>query len=99
MENYKKFYDSVYARDNPPIESHGWIQWKGTRVCMDITCVCGKHSHLDEDFTYFFECACGKKYAVGQNIKLIELTKEEITLHGRPIDFKKDSNIQEEWNE
>jgi len=23
---------------------HGWVQWKGTDVCMDVHCACG---HID----------------------------------------------------
>jgi hypothetical protein len=29
---------------------HGWIQWKGTNVCMDVYCACGHHSHIDAKF-------------------------------------------------
>lgn len=25
----------------------GFIQWKGTDVCMDVYCKCGYHSHID----------------------------------------------------
>lgn len=72
-------YDSIYSRDNPRTESGGWIQWKGTDVCMDIHCRCGATCHFDGDFFYTFKCKmCGQVYAVGQNIKMIHLTKEEI---------------------
>lgn len=80
------FYNSVYSQDNPEGEAHGWIQWKGTNVCMDIHCKCGHHGHIDADFFYGYECpACHTKYAVGQNVKLIQLNKEQIehqTEHG-----------------
>lgn len=57
---------------------HGWIQWKGTDVCMDIRCACGKHSHLDTDFAYFFRCSgCGEIYDVSSYVKLTPLTPEE----------------------
>lgn len=69
----------IYSRDNPEGESHGWIQWKGTDVCIDLRCKCGHLGHMDCDFFYHYECpACGTKYSVGQNVKLIELTAEEI---------------------
>lgn len=73
------FYEEVYSQDNPPGKAHGWIQWKGTDVCMDLHCKCGYHGHVDTDFFYHYECPkCHAKYAVGQNIKLIELNKEQI---------------------
>ena len=75
MEN---FYESVYSQDTPDDGPHGWIQWKGTTVCMDTHCACGYHGHVDTDFFYFYECpACHAKYAVGQTVKLIPLTAEQ----------------------
>lgn len=72
------FYKEVYSQDNPEGEAHGWIQWKGTDVCMDVHCSCGTSTHLDGSFCYFIECgACGKKYALGQIVKLIPLTDEQ----------------------
>lgn len=62
-----------------PEGPHGWIQWKGTNVCMDIHCGCDKveHAHVDLDFFYFYECpGCHKKYKVGQYVSLIELDAE-----------------------
>ncbi len=74
----ERFYDSVYSQDNPEGDSNGWIQWKGTNVCIDLHCKCGHHGHYDGDFLYFYQCpACGAKYALGQNVKLIHLTEEQ----------------------
>jgi len=57
--------------------AHGWIQWKGTEVCMDIHCDCGELTHVDGDFAYVIICgACGKKYFVNGHVELIEI--EEI---------------------
>lgn len=42
---------------------HGWIQWKGTNVCMDFHCQCGAMGHVDADFAYVIKCgACGQFY-------------------------------------
>jgi hypothetical protein len=66
-------------RDNPATESGGWIQWKGTEVCIDLHCVCGFDGHLDDSFLYRVHCPrCDRQFLVGQNIKLIEMTPEEI---------------------
>ncbi len=56
---------------------HGWIQWKGTDVCMDVYCKCGHHSHIDADFAYRVKCPkCGTVYECNGHIELIELEKE-----------------------
>jgi uncharacterized Zn finger protein len=53
---------------------HGWIQWKGTNVCMDFHCKCGHHGHIDADFAYNVKCGkCGTVYAMNGHIQLIEL--------------------------
>lgn len=56
---------------------HGWIQWKGTNVCMDVHCKCGCHSHIDADFAYFFKCPnCKTVYMCNGHIELIQIDKE-----------------------
>jgi len=53
---------------------HGWIQWKGTNVCMDVHCKCGYHSHIDVDFAYAVECPnCQTIYMTNGHIELIEV--------------------------
>ena len=62
--------------DNPPFQdtSHGWIQWKGTDVCMDVYCECGAQFHIDHDFAYYVKCcACGTIYEVGGHVKLYKI--------------------------
>jgi hypothetical protein len=80
-DNFSIYYEQVYNQDSPRIVPYGWIQWKGTEVCMDISCNCGASLHADEEFFYHFKCGkCGTIYAVGQVIKLIPLTPEQIKL-------------------
>lgn len=75
----KDWYETIYSNDNPETPARGWIQWKGTDVCIDLHCVCGVHGHHDGDFMYTVRCSeCGRKYAVGQNVKLIELDTPEL---------------------
>lgn len=53
---------------------HGWIQWKGTQICMDVHCKCGAHLHVDDDFVYHIECPeCSTVYMCNGHIELIEL--------------------------
>lgn len=83
MSERRNIYEEVYGQDNPEGESHGWIQWKGTDVCMDLYCLCGVQEHFDGDFFYSYQCSeCGQRYAVGQNIKLIPLTDEQAGEYG-----------------
>lgn len=62
-----------FRKDQP----HGWVQWKGTGVCMDIYCKCGHHSHIDAEFAYHVKCPeCGTVYFCNGHIELIELEVE-----------------------
>ena len=58
-------------------EPRGWIQWKGTDVCIDIHCSCGSTSHFDGAFMYHIKCPeCGQVYEADPNIKLIPIDEE-----------------------
>jgi hypothetical protein len=73
---------------------HGWIQWKGTDVCIDLHCVCGHHGHFDGDFFYYYQCpACGARYAVGMNVALIPMTEQQAADHG--IEFQTDTTSED----
>ncbi len=61
---------------------HGFLQWKGTDVCMDVYCKCGCHSHIDDYFVYNIQCpSCGTVYRCTPYIEFIELTNP-------PLDVK-----------
>jgi len=56
---------------------HGWIQWKGTGVCMDVHCKCGELTHIDAEFAYHVKCGnCGTVYMVNGHVEFIELEEE-----------------------
>lgn len=62
----------------PPAEPYGWVQWKGTDVCMDIHCDCGEIGHIHGEFAYYVQCrACGKTYFVNGHVELVLLTADE----------------------
>ena len=69
----------------PPFDGpRGWIQWKGTDVCMDVHCACGDQFHIDGDFAYEVQCrACGQVYAVNGNVMLHPIA--ESTTGGGPL--------------
>ena len=88
-----------WERQTLPVKgkSYGWIQWKGTQVCLDIHCICGLSGHIDRDFVYYIECKCGRFYMTNGHIELVELTKEEIELNkGRKTAIVKAEDI--DWN-
>lgn len=52
----------------------GFIQWKGTDVCMDFYCDCGWHNHYDGYFAYEVECGqCGEVFAPSSSVEMIKL--------------------------
>ena len=55
-------------------QPHGWIQWKGTNVCMDIHCKCGMLTHIDADFAYHVKCPHLPVESMGAQ-KCIEISK------------------------
>lgn len=59
-----------------PEGPYGWVQWKGTDVCIDIHCSCGVQGHIDGEFMYYVECkSCGQRYAVNGHVKLHPIAK------------------------
>ena len=63
------------AQDRHEGKPHGWIQWQGTNVCMDVYCECGHHSHVDDEFVFYVRCpACKRTYFCNGHIELIEIT-------------------------
>lgn len=68
-------FDQKFPTPDAPF---GWIQWKGTSVCMDVHCACGYHGHVDADFAYNVKCGkCGRVYACDGHIRLVELNAAE----------------------
>lgn len=68
-----------WDRQAVPEGTHGWIQWKGTEVCMDFYCnKCGQRSHIDDEFVYHIKCpTCSTVYMCNGHIQMIELSEEE----------------------
>lgn len=71
-------------------QPHGWVQWKGTDVCMDVYCKCGYHSHIDAEFAYNVKCPkCGTVYSVNGHVEFIELEHEPaqcVVMDENPVD-------------
>lgn len=66
----------------------GWIQFKGTNLCMDVHCRCGELTHIDGEFIYFLKCtACGTVYELNGNIELIERDPKEIDFNIHETDL------------
>jgi len=62
-----------------------FIQWKGTEVCLDFTCLCGFKGHIDDCFVYYVECPqCESVYQMGTQVIAKKISKEEaakVTTH------------------
>lgn len=57
---------------------HAFIQWKGTNVCADYYCACGKHFHVDDYFAYAVQCPhCERRYEVSAMIEMRYMPPEE----------------------
>ena len=77
MKKAKNAEEAWDMQDKKGDVPHGWIQWKGTDVCMDVYCQCGHHSHVDAEFAYHVKCpVCGAVYFCNGHIELIELEEE-----------------------
>ena len=65
---------------------HGWVQWKGTDVCVDLHCTCGAHLHHDGYFMYYIQCEeCGQFYECDGHITLHPVGADEIQAAGSEI--------------
>lgn len=68
---------------------HGFVQWKGTSVCLDVYCVCGVHGHIDDEFVYYVECAkCGRVFEVNPHVRLHEVPGGAPPNHCKPKVFE-----------
>ena len=73
MKEAKDFTEATKLFHKPE-GSSGWMQWKGTDVCMDLCCSCGTRSHIDGMFGYNVQCpSCGQCYAASPNVELIKV--------------------------
>jgi hypothetical protein len=60
-------------------QPHGWIQWKGTSVCMDVFCSCGASLHVDGYFAYFLRCpVCKTVFECNGHVQLVPRTEEDV---------------------
>lgn len=78
--NVEAAHERRWARreETKPDGPHGRIQWKGTNVCMDVYCECGKHTHVDAEFCYRIRCGeCGKLYDVAAYVRLVPIPPED----------------------
>lgn len=68
--------ERVMGEDWP--RPRGWIQWKGTDVCMDVHCSCGADLHIDGYFAYFVGCPeCRRVYRVENDVVMNAVDEAE----------------------
>ncbi len=57
--------------DTPPVKGAGHVQWKGTDVCLDFTCLCDTSLHFDGTFAYAIRCwHCDRTWELASCIPL-----------------------------
>ena len=77
--NFDIDYDSINKLQHDYDRPSGFLQWKGTDVCMDCYCICGEQFHIDSDFTYYVKCPyCGSVYSCNPNIEFIKILNPEL---------------------
>jgi transcription elongation factor Elf1 len=71
--------DFERTESEKPVAGRAFIQWKGTRVCMDLTCPsCGRRGHVDGDFAYFVKCStCGAVFEMNAFVSFHEPSKAD----------------------
>lgn len=56
-----------------------FIQWKGTDVCIELTCPCGYDGHYDGFFLYAWRCPeCRRVWVMPWHIEPHEASAEEL---------------------
>lgn len=89
-DNSKKRWDRQEA--TKPDGPHGWIQWKGTDVCMDVHCQCGFQGHIDASFAYHYRCvACNQLFDIAGWVRLVPVPKDEEDDGSHPETIKTDA--------
>lgn len=77
----KKLQDKILEQERlafPTETPQGFIQYKGTNICIDLICKCGYRGHYDGDFLYYYRCPkCNTVYQLSCRVKLYELSEEE----------------------
>lgn len=55
-----------------------FIQWKGTNICVDFECPCGRSAHMDTYFLYAVVCPdCGRRWELDPTLLVREVLEGE----------------------
>ncbi len=78
-------WQEAYNRANPTewVPSTGFIQWKGTDVCVDLICKCGNKEHYDGYFLYNWKCSeCNQIYSLDPIVRMVPISEDDAKLLG-----------------
>lgn len=66
---------------------HGWIQWKGADVRLEVHCSCGASTHVDAEFaSNLIRCGvCDKLWAVCANVRFVEINEADLAGRRKPV--------------
>jgi hypothetical protein len=70
-----------------------FIQWKGTDVCLDFHCRCGRHGHFDGYFAYRLRCSCGLIYEMGTQV-MVRIVEDDPKHHGGTQDLEVEFDVE-----
>lgn len=66
-------YTEWAGQEFPDSDASVFIQWKGTNVCLDFYCPCGRRGHYDGGFAYSVKCPeCGRTFDLGTQVRIRE---------------------------
>lgn len=59
-------------------QAGNFLQWKGTKVCIDLSCVCGESAHYDGEFLYYWQCMCGQVWKMGDEVSMTPVSLSDL---------------------
>jgi hypothetical protein len=60
--------------------SRAKINWNATDADISLFCTCGQESWILGEYARFFKCTCGRAYALGRFVNVLELDEKEIAV-------------------
>src|ERR1051325_4443271 len=74
MGSVEQLVSEAAVADGSTGRPWSFVQWKGTELCMDFTCVCGRSGHIDDSFCYFLRCpSCERVYELAPVVSVREV--------------------------
>lgn len=83
--------DEAVRTDGEDGRPRTYIQWQGSKLCVDFDCPCGHGAHLDDAFLFAVRCpACGTRYELVPELLVRVVPEDEELSHSCVVDLKDD---------